>query len=422
MKSRILYIDDEKENLESFRITFWKYYDIDLSTSTLDGEKLLYQNNYELVISDQKMTGETGLQFIKRVKDDFPQTLFILLTAYSNMEVVIEAINIGVDRYFQKPWDFNELKHAIDNALEKHQLKKKNKELLDALKESNKQLMQNNKELIRKTEQLKEKQTKLAKAVIKSKESDRLKSSILANISHEIRTPLNGILGFSDMILNPSIDEDKKELFNDVIKESSARLLQVITDLLEISNIETDKIEINEEVVCINTIISEMYLKYLAQTRKKGLEFYSNKPFTDIESTIVSDKLRLRQVLDNLLANAIKFTLEGKIEFGYQIKGSWVEMYVKDTGIGIEKDMYEKIFDGFYQVEMKNNRSFAGIGIGLSISKKLIGLLGGEIWLESVPGKGTIFYFTIPYVKFGAANNQTEKNLDKQEKGHYEAQ
>ncbi|NJO91284.1 MAG: response regulator [Chloroflexia bacterium] len=124
MKSKILYIDDEIENLESFNMTFWKFYDIRLALSTSEAESFMRQEDIELVISDQKMTDETGLEFIKRIKNDFPFTLFILLTAYSDMDVVIEAINIGIDRYIQKPWDYNELKHAIDNALEKSSFKK----------------------------------------------------------------------------------------------------------------------------------------------------------------------------------------------------------------------------------------------------------------------------------------------------------
>jgi len=175
MKGRILYIDDERENLESFKMAFWSLYNIELANSTKDAEILMNQYHFELVISDQKMADETGLEFIKRIKDEFPFTLFILLTAYSDIDVVIDAINIGIDRYIQKPWDYNELKHAIDNALEKYRLQKKNNELLAALQESNFQLKNSNDELTRHSKELKENQIELNK-------SEKLLTAIYRNL------------------------------------------------------------------------------------------------------------------------------------------------------------------------------------------------------------------------------------------------
>jgi signal transduction histidine kinase/DNA-binding response OmpR family regulator len=555
MKSKILYIDDEIENLESFNMTFWKFYDIRLALSTPEAESFMHQEEFELVISDQKMVDETGLEFIKRIKKDFPHTLFILLTAYSDMDVVIEAINIGLERYIQKPWDYNELKHAIDNAIDKVHLRKKNYELLEALQESNFQLKDSNDKLSRHAEELSEKQLelnkrerllsaiyknlplvvliidancriikinrtgklvsgkkekelvgkncgealdcvysssnakgcglhesctncvikkttqdsltlkrdfykiegqlklktngtikpmtvsvsttyfefeepmlilsleditrqkesekklqmqiaktealneKLAEAIIKSSESERFKTAILANISHEIRTPLNGILGFTEMLLKPNLSEKKKDIFFNVIRDSSNRLLRVVDDLLEISSIETDKIEVVKEEVCLNKVITELLFKYTQKASKSGIDLLIYTPLSDDDSTIVSDRLRLAQIVDNLIGNALKFTSFGSVKFGYKTNGDVVKFFVKDTGIGISPQMHEKIFDGFFQVEMESTRMFSGIGVGLSISKKLVELLGGKIWLESAPKKGTTFYFTIPYTK-----------------------
>jgi len=240
---------------------------------------------------------------------------------------------------------------------------------------------------------------KLNAAIIKSKESDRLKSAILANISHEIRTPLNGIMGFSEMLLKPYLPEKKKDIFFNVIRDSGDRLLRVVNDLLEISSIESDKIEIVKENFCLNKVITELLFKYTKQARKKGIELFIHKPATDIESTIFSDRLHLTQILDNLIGNAIKFTPDGVIKFGYKLNDDELVLFVEDTGIGIAEEMHDKIFEGFFQVEMDTTRAFSGIGIGLSISKKLIELLDGKIWLESAPQKGTTFYFIIPYKK-----------------------
>ena len=142
-----------------------------------------------------------------------------------------------------------------------------------------------------------------------------------------------------------------------------------------------------------------MLFKYSKQAIKKGLELFIYKPLSDIETTLVSDRLHLTQIMDNLIGNAIKFTPFGSIKFGYKFRNDDLVVFVKDTGIGIAKEMHNRIFEGFFQVEMDSTRSFSGIGIGLSISKKLVELLGGEIWLESAPQKGTTFYFTLPYKK-----------------------
>ncbi|NJO89042.1 MAG: HAMP domain-containing histidine kinase [Chloroflexia bacterium] len=238
-----------------------------------------------------------------------------------------------------------------------------------------------------------------------------LKTAILANISHEIRTPLNGILGFTEMLLKPDIPEKKKDIFYNVIRESSNRLLRVVNDLLDISSIETEKIEIIQEEVCLNKVITELLFKYTQKAKKNGIDLLIYTPLCDNESTILSDRLRLTQILDNLIGNALKFTALGSVKFGYKQNGDVLKIFVRDTGIGISPKMHEKIFDGFFQVEMDTTRMFSGIGVGLSISKKLVELLGGKIWLESAPKKGTTFYFTIPYTKIENLSYEKHNSL-----------
>ena len=385
MKSSILYIDDEYENLESFRLAFWKFYDIELALSTKKAEELLKDKTFELIISDQKMSNETGLEFIHRIKPLYPKTVFILVTAYSDIDVVINAINTGIHRYIQKPWIFNEMKLAIDNALEKHQLRKKNDELMVELQVQNRKLATLNEQL--------------AMSIVEAKESDRLKSAILSNISHEIRTPMNAIIGFSEMLIKNDIPKNKKPVFATIVKDSSARLLRVIDNILTISRLEIDELDSIEEPVCTNDLIMELYFLFIKRANRKKLKLIMHKALTDNDSTIMTDKLRLVQIFNNLIDNAIKFTSSGKIEIGYSLEKEFLQFFVKDNGIGIPDGMHSKVFESFYQVEMGNSRKFDGIGAGLHISKKLSELLGGKLWLISKPEKGSTFYFTVPYKK-----------------------
>ena len=244
----------------------------------------------------------------------------------------------------------------------------------------------------------------LKAALEQAKESDRLKSVFLATMSHELRTPLNAIIGFSDII---DIDVPVEEIleYNKTINTSGTHLLSIVEDLFDITLIETGEIKIINNSFDLNQILREIQEVIRIEqhnTSKENIDIELLAPNIDEELILVSDAHKLKQILINLLKNALKFTHQGNINYGYKLTQNggvkMMEFFVSDTGIGIKKDQFQFIFDAFRQVEDAHTRAYGGTGIGLSISRKLVGLLGGEMWLESKEGVGSKFYFTIPAI------------------------
>ncbi len=246
-------------------------------------------------------------------------------------------------------------------------------------------------------------QKELKKAKQKAEEADRIKSAFLANMSHEIRTPMNAILGFARLLKEPSLNKEQLHEYVDIINGRANHLLQIINDILDLSKIESDQLLISEEEFNLNQFLNEIYSlisNELRQAGKSDLDLYLRNGLKEDEANIISDKTRLQQILFNLLNNALKYTKEGFIEFGYHLQNwEWgdLEFFVRDTGIGIEEDRQSVIFDRFRQADESKTREFGGAGLGLSISKGLVGKLGGQMWVNSEYGKGSVFYFTIPF-------------------------
>lgn len=239
----------------------------------------------------------------------------------------------------------------------------------------------------------------------KAEESNRLKSAFLLNISHEIRTPLNAILGFSDLLRRDLIVPEKKDKYISYIKQRGLDLLNIINDLIAISEIEANSISIHKNNFCINQLLDELndfYLKLLLLYPDKTIKLKTHKQLPTSHSIIFSDEERIKQILNNLLNNAIKFTESGFVEFGYTLKKNKLIFYVSDTGIGISDKNLNSIFKRFSQIESSLTRNYGGLGIGLSISKSLVELLGGIIWIETKEGIGTTFSFELPITEIPA--------------------
>lgn len=230
----------------------------------------------------------------------------------------------------------------------------------------------------------------------KAEESDRLKTAFLQNISHEIRTPLNGILGFSELLIQEwTTPEDRLE-YNEAIQKSGKRLIDIVSNILDISIIETGQVLLTPVRFNFNSIVLEIYNFYHSQALHKNLIMKYELGLENELAFATADSSRVYQVLNNLVNNAVKFTRTGEIEFGYKAEPGKVCFFVKDTGIGIPETEQEKIFSRFYQVEQSSARNYEGAGLGLAISAGLVKAMGGKLWLESNPGGGTIFYFTLP--------------------------
>lgn len=244
---------------------------------------------------------------------------------------------------------------------------------------------------------LQEYEMDLKKAQDRVEESDRLKSAFLVNMSHEIRTPMNGIIGFSGMLLDPGLSDDKIRHFVELIITSCNQLLDLINDIIDLSRIEAGQVEISNKEFYLNDMLTDLYQFFSHTAQNKGIDFSSNVGLKMAQSKIVSDDMKLRQILVNIIGNALKFTSEGSVVFGYKVKGKELEFFISDTGIGIDKGHYKTIFERFAQADNSSTRQYGGTGLGLPISKSFIEMLGGRIWFKSVLGSGTTFYFTIPF-------------------------
>ena len=246
---------------------------------------------------------------------------------------------------------------------------------------------------------------KLIKDKAKAEENDRLKSAFLANMSHEIRTPMNTIIGFTKLLAE-SEDAEEKEQFAEIVKTSGAHLLTLINDIIDISKIEAGFQDIKLVSTNINEILIDLQKLYKHDKRlvSKALDLELEQGLPYLNADILTDETRLRQVVSNLIDNAIKFTESGKITFGYKLISETYNdgtpkllFFVNDMGIGISKEDQKLIFERFHQVDGKGKKM--GTGLGLTIVKTLVKKLGGDIWVESVLGKGSSFYFTLPYLQ-----------------------
>jgi PAS domain S-box-containing protein len=269
--------------------------------------------------------------------------------------------------------------------------------------------------LIESIERIQKINVELKTAKQKAEESDRLKSAFLANMSHEIRTPMNGVIGFSEMLADPDLTPANRMEYASIIIDSSRQLLSIVNDILDISRIEAGLVSLSREEVQVNDLISVLYAFFEPQARAKKLDLRFVKSLNNDECVLYTDKTRLRQILTNLLNNALKFTQTGTIELGYEKIEGFMKFYVRDSGIGIPVELHDKIFEPFHQVELEITYHYGGTGLGLSISRKLVELLKGKIWLESDPGKGSIFYFTVPLQKRNESENREQKPAEKRD-------
>jgi signal transduction histidine kinase/CheY-like chemotaxis protein len=257
-----------------------------------------------------------------------------------------------------------------------------------------------NQELIGSIDRIKKINSELEEARIKAEESDKLKTAFLANRNHEIRTPMNGILGFTELLKETELTGKQKQKYIEVIQQSGRRMLDIINDLIDISKIESGQVEIKMHDLNLNDMLDGLYNFFKYDAGTKGLILTCIKEVDHEKSNIRTDETKLQQVFSNLIKNSIKYTNTGSIEFGYSLKGTDIEFFVKDTGIGIKREIHQKIFERFRKGNVSDNKEYEGSGLGLSISKAYVEMLEGKIWLDSEPGKGTVFYFILPGISF----------------------
>lgn len=242
----------------------------------------------------------------------------------------------------------------------------------------------------------------------KAEESDRLKTAFLANMSHEIRTPMNGILGFLDLLNSKDLDDNSRQQYMHVVNLSGQRLLDTINDIIEISKIEAGDQEVKNDAVDISEIMQYHVDFFQFQAKQKGITLSIEEQVSPDQSFIETDKNKLESILTNLIKNALKFTTQGFIRLGNYIESDALVFYVKDTGCGIPANRIEAVFERFVQGETGMTRAYEGSGLGLTIAKAYVNILGGNIWVESEVDKGSTFYFSIPHQLSSAKSSLTE--------------
>ena len=239
-------------------------------------------------------------------------------------------------------------------------------------------------------------------ALVKSKETEieKIKTVFLSNISHEIRTPMNSIIGFSNLLANDDLSADQKDLYLEYINTSSDNLLGFIESLIDLAMIESGQLEIHEDECCLNDMFDMLYTHFNREKHRKGkhsVALLMDKPVKDNNMIILTDPLRLKQILSNLITNALKFTEKGIIVMGYDLsQKNVIRFFVKDTGRGLDMEDQRYVFGSFSSEFSLQQKEARGIGIGLSICKGLVELMGGEIWVKPNSKRGSVFAFHLP--------------------------
>lgn len=245
--------------------------------------------------------------------------------------------------------------------------------------------------------ELKQIERELTIAKERAEESDRLKSAFLANMSHEIRTPMNGIIGFTELLKKEGLTNEQQKTYISIIEQSGERLLNIINDIMDISKIESGQMKVLIKKSDVNEQIDYIQTFFKSEVENKGIQLVIKNDLPSDHTVILTDREKLFAILTNLVKNAIKYTDQGIIEFGCIQKGDFLEFFVKDTGEGIPIARQAAIFERFIQADISDKSARHGTGLGLAITKAYVEMLGGTIWLESQEGKGSTFYFTLPY-------------------------
>ncbi len=373
----------------------------------------------DLVLLDVMMPGINGFETCKRFKSNPKSNKIpvIFTTALREITDKTTAFEAGAADYIIKPIEKVELLARIKNQLTIYKLQKElelsNKFLEkkvqertsdlekanSLLRENEEKLLTQNRDYIEVNEKLTKANLQLLAAKDKAEESEKLKDAFLANMSHEIRTPMNGIIGFCSLLRKKDLKEEKKDIYLTAINDSCEQLLTIVNGILDISKIEADQVYINNTAVSFKSWFSGIYQQFISIAKKKELNFILEANPKEFNETVILDSNKLQQVLGNLLSNAFKFTPKGCVTLGYKIQEDSILFYVGDTGIGISDENQKLVFERFRQGNIEIGRRYGGTGLGLTISQKLIQLLGGKIWVESKVCEGSTFYFTIPLRK-----------------------
>ncbi|MDP2723564.1 MAG: hybrid sensor histidine kinase/response regulator [Bacteroidales bacterium] len=404
MMIKILAIDDTYDNLVT--LAGWLSYtfpDAQIIT-TLSGREGIEHALFEhpdLILLDLVMPIMDGIETCKKLKENqlSKHIPVIMLTSFkTDSEIRTKAYQAGVQAFLSKPIEKEELVAQVSSIIQNKNVENYFQLENDLFKEKLRIRTQKFEEELKKTMA-----ANLAEAAKYMEDSKLFKSAFLSNISHEIRTPLNGILGFSELLKEPKLTGDEQQEYIQIIERSGLRMLNIINNIVLISNIESGQCGVYISELNLNEQVESLYQYFKSEVEEKGLRFSFKHVLPSNEAKIKTDPDKLVSILTNLIKNAIQYTIEGSIEFGckieYTTQEPYIQFFVQDTGIGVSKDRQEAIFECFVQADIANGMANQGAGLGLAISKAYVEMLGGNIWVESDQDSdkhGSCFYFTIP--------------------------
>lgn len=387
-KSTILSIDDERDFLTASAACLEDHgYRVVTADSGQEGLRLFEKSKPDLVLVDLRMPDVSGLDVIAHIKTHSPDTPVIVLSATGILHDAMTSLRMGAWDYLTKPIESKELLYrTIERSLEKAKLKIENKKYYQNIERM-----------------LDARTTDLHAARNAAQAASRVKEEFLANMSHEFRTPLSSILGYTDLLLTSKLDLEHQE-YLEVIRRSSHELLSILSGILDLTKIKTDQLELKRETFTPRRLaeeaLSAIKTSSLGKPISFGLEIDSSVP-----ESLIGDPFHLKRILLNLLDNAVRFTPKGEVRLKVEREKASLEdddrecllrFSVIDTGIGIPKELHEKIFEPFTQADNSPTRNYSGVGLGLTICRRMIEKLGGKIWVVSNQGQGSAFHFMLP--------------------------
>ncbi|MBD3272039.1 MAG: response regulator, partial [Elusimicrobia bacterium] len=350
---------------------------------------------FQVALVDIKMPGTSGIEVLKQIKSTKPDMEVLIITGHASMEQAIQAVRNQASDFILKPFDNQELFDTVEKAFHNYELRADNKRLIKELREERDRLIKLNEKL---------------------REVDQMKSSFVSTVSHELRTPLTVINSTVNNLLDGVLGQIPEALIKwlEKIKNNTIRLNALIEDILDMARLESGKVDMHREKINLTSLVTKVVSNLQAISKEKNITITTQIP--ENLPSIDAHPGRIEQVITNLLTNALKFTPEnGEIFVSVTRKGGYVQVAVRDTGIGISSENLLSIFDRFRQVENKQDPRAKGIGLGLAIAKEIIAQHNGRIWAESNPGKGSTFVFMLPLSLFASGDNARIMVIDDDE-------